>query len=505
VSSKAAPSAPDQRPEPAPDPITAADIRSSRIYVLSRGPLSALTGRLAGVIALVALDIVGLALGVYAALVLRTFIYGKPVLWSLLWREGPAEWLKFLAPICVLVFLQAGLYASRDRRPGPGRVISSLVLVALIVLAFGFGTSYDFTTTGLIPTAVVTTSLTIGLLRAAFGSLSLELLRVAGMRRRVVLAGRGESLRRLQRELGASRGGIAYELVGAVAPSGESGLPLLGTSAAEIPAVLERERPDELILAESDFDERTVLDVVERAHRIGVRVRLAPRTTELLVQKGEYVPGTGVPLFELRPPIVTGLDWAVKRAFDLVAGALLVVVGLPLWLLVAAAIKLESRGPVFYVDRRVGVGEREFGMLKFRTMVADAAAQQARLEQANEASGALFKIRGDPRVTRVGAVLRRFSLDELPQLLNVLRGQMSLVGPRPLPLRDYELLEDWHRARYLVLPGMTGLWQISGRSGLSFDDLVRLDFIYLENWSVWLDISIIVKTIPAVISGRGAY
>ena len=108
-------------------------------------------------------------------------------------------------------------------------------------------------------------------------------------------------------------------------------------------------------------------------------------------------------------------------------------------------------------------------------------------------------------MTRVGAVLRRFSLDELPQLLNVLRGQMSLVGPRPLPLRDYELLEDWHRARYLVLPGMTGLWQISGRSGLSFDDLVRLDFIYLENWSVWLDISIIVKTIPAVISGRGAY
>ena len=133
--------------------------------------------------------------------------------------------------------------------------------------------------------------------------------------------------------------------------------------------------------------------------------------------------------------------------------------------MIAAAIKLDSRGPVFYVDRRVGVGEREFGMLKFRTMVAGAAAQQAELEAENEASGALFKIRDDPRVTRVGRVLRRFSLDELPQLLNVLRGEMSLVGPRPLPLRDYALLEEWHRARYLVLPGMTGLWQISGRSG----------------------------------------
>ena len=176
-----------------------------------------------------------------------------------------------------------------------------------------------------------------------------------------------------------------------------------------------------------------------------------------------------------------------------------------MWLLIAAAIKLGSRGPVFYVDRRVGVGEAEFGMLKFRTMVAGAEEQQAALEAANEASGALFKIRDDPRVTRVGRVLRRVSLDEMPQILNVLRGEMSLVGPRPLPLRDFELLEDWHKARYLVLPGMTGLWQISGRSGLAFDDLVRLDFTYLENWSIWLDVSIIAKTIPAVISGRGAY
>ena len=144
-------------------------------------------------------------------------------------------------------------------------------------------------------------------------------------------------------------------------------------------------------------------------------------------------------------------------------------------------------------------------MLKFRTMVAGAVDLQPELEAENEAEGALFKIREDPRVTRVGRFLRRFSLDEVPQVLNVLKGEMSLVGPRPLPKRDYELLEDWHRRRYGVLPGMTGLWQISGRSGLSFDDLVRLDFTYIENWSLWLDISIIVKTIPAVITRRGAY
>jgi lipopolysaccharide/colanic/teichoic acid biosynthesis glycosyltransferase len=225
----------------------------------------------------------------------------------------------------------------------------------------------------------------------------------------------------------------------------------------------------------------------------------------LLVQRGEYVPGEGAPLFELRPPVLTGWDWAVKRTFDIVVSVLLLVVGLPLWLLITLLVKLTSRGPVLYVDRRVGVGEREFGMLKFRTMVAGAAEEQARLEAANEAGGALFKIRDDPRVTGIGRILRRLSLDEIPQIVNVLRGEMSLVGPRPLPLRDYRLLEDWHRRRYAVLPGMTGLWQISGRSGLTFDDLVRLDFTYIENWSIWLDITIIAKTIPAVIRRRGAY
>ena len=501
------PAPPVRRPEtrsasPLPEP---RDIRSSRLDVISRGWLVDGARRLLSTAALVALDVAGLALGLMAALVLRTLLYGDVVYWSLLWKTGPAEWLPFLAPVTVLVFLRAGLYSVRERRGGSGRVVSSLILVALIVLAFGLGTHYHFSTTGLIPTAVVTCALAIGLLRAAYESITLELLKIAGIKRRVVLVGAGESLRRLQRELAASRGGVGYDLVGAVASAGEPGLPLLGDSLADLPAILDAVRPDELILTEADFDERTVLDIVERAHRRGVRVRLAPNTTELLVHEGEYVPGQGVPLFELRPPVLVGWDWVLKRGFDVCFGALVIVVGLPLWALIALAIKLDSRGPIFFVDRRIGVGEREFGMLKFRTMVADAAEHQHRLEEANEASGALFKIRDDPRVTRVGRLLRRFSLDEMPQLVNVVKGQMSLVGPRPLPLRDYELLEDWHRARYLVLPGMTGLWQISGRSGLSFDDLVRLDFTYLENWSVWSDISIIAKTIPAVISGRGAY
>jgi lipopolysaccharide/colanic/teichoic acid biosynthesis glycosyltransferase len=212
-----------------------------------------------------------------------------------------------------------------------------------------------------------------------------------------------------------------------------------------------------------------------------------------------------VPLFELRPPVFAGADWAVKRTFDVVVSLLVVLLGLPLWLLIAALVKLTSPGPVLYGDLRVGLGEREFRMLKFRTMVAGAEELQSALEDANEATGPIFKIRDDPRVTALGRALRRLSLDEIPNVINVLRGEMSLVGPRPLPVRDFEKLEPWHRKRYFVLPGMTGLWQIARRDDLSFDDLVRLDFYYLENWSLWLDVTILLKTVPAVLARKGAY
>jgi exopolysaccharide biosynthesis polyprenyl glycosylphosphotransferase len=473
----------------------AADLRAGKPHLLTNASLRRALRRLAAIATLAALDAVGLALGLYAALVLRSIVFGEPVFWNLLWDAGPAEWLPFLIPITWLVFWQAGLYAGRERRAGAGRIASSIVLVAAITLAFGWGTDYDFTTSGLIPTACVTSALAIGCLRAAYESLTLELQRLLRVRRRVLLVGETQQLEFLERVLTSQRRMLAYDLVGSFAPGRDGSLE----------ARLEQVRPDEIVLSEGGVDEETVLDLVETAHRNGVRVRIAPKTTELLLQRGEYVPGQGVPLFELQPPVLAGADWAVKKAFDLGVSFVVVLVGLPFWLLIAAAIKLDSRGPVLYRDRRVGVGEREFGMLKFRTMVQGAAEQQAVLEEQNEAGGALFKIRDDPRITRVGRVLRRLSLDELPQVLNVLGGEMSLVGPRPLPLRDYRQLEAWHRKRYNVLPGITGLWQISGRSNLTFDDLVRLDFYYIENWSIWLDISILVKTLPAVLAGRGAY
>ncbi len=483
----------------------AADIRSARPAVFKPWHLRAVLRRFASILVLVLLDMAGLALGLYIALILRAVYRGDhPILWGLPWK-AEEKWLPFLLVVTVLVFWRAGLYASREQRAGVGRVVASLLLVLVITLAFAVGTDYQHGTYGLYPTAFLMTTICIVVFRASYDVVTRDVLRVLGARRRAVLVGEGEHLLDLRRTLGFGRGGIDYEFVGVVTSSPD-GVPhdVLG-DLSELPRVLEERAIDELIVTGSDYEESQLLDMVEHAHRRGVQVRIAPTTTELLVQRAEYVPGQGVPLFELRPPAFAGMDWLVKRSFDLVVSTLILLLGLPLWLVIAVAIKLDSRGPVLYRDRRVGLGEQEFAMLKFRSMLDDAAERQPALEEENEASGALFKIRDDPRVTRVGRLLRRVSLDEMPQVLNVLRGDMSLVGPRPLPVRDFLKLEDWHRKRYLVLPGMTGLWQVSGRIALSFDDLVRLDFYYLENWSVWLDISILAKTVPAVLGGKGAY
>ena len=471
----------------------AKDVRAARPYLLSLTPVRALLRRSASVLALAVLDVAGLALGLYGALALRELYHGRTPLWGLLW-EGPKDWLPFVVLVTLLVFWRAGLYAPRDRRPGLGAVVSSLLIVGAIAVAFGVASGHEFGTYGYTPTAFVLCVVTIGLLRASYDSVTRDLISLARMRRRTVLVGDADQVAELRRTLGRSRNGIEYEFVGDAAPSAEA-----------VAAALARERVDEIVLADSWLEDEEALEIVGEAHRRGVRVRVAPRTTELLRGRAAYVPGQGMPLFELHPPVLAGTDWLVKRWFDLVVASALLVVGLPFWLLIAAAVALDSRGGVLYRSRRVGLREREFEMFKFRTMRVDAEVRQRDLEAANEAAGPLFKIRRDPRVTRVGRLLRRFSLDEVPNILNVLRGEMSLVGPRPLPLRDYELLQDWHRKRSLILPGMTGLWQIAGRSDLSFDELVRLDFYYIERWSLWLDVTILAKTVPAVFAHRGAY
>ncbi|HEX5402746.1 MAG TPA: sugar transferase [Pseudonocardiaceae bacterium] len=232
---------------------------------------------------------------------------------------------------------------------------------------------------------------------------------------------------------------------------------------------------------------------------------VAPVLMEIAGPRVHVTGVLGMPMLRVAAPVFSGGRRMIKELVDRVGAGLLLLVFAPLLLAISVAVAVDSRGPVFYTQRRVGKDGREFTIIKFRTMVRDAHALRAKLVGANEGAGLLFKMRSDPRVTRVGAVLRRWSIDELPQLFNVVAGSMSLVGPRP-PLPDESAKYDSDvRRRLLVKPGVTGLWQVSGRSDLSWDEAVRLDLRYVEDWSLALDAVILWKTLRAVFSGDGAY
>jgi exopolysaccharide biosynthesis polyprenyl glycosylphosphotransferase len=444
------------------------------------------------VLALAAIDLAGVALAIYAGLVTKELVAGRDVYWGLIW-EAESAWLPFVALVLYLVFTSNGLYRRREAQPGGGTVVAGLALTTCVVAAYSIlATDHRFNSYSMFVWAFLLSAILVPLLRASYDATCWTVLRLAGVRRRVVLCGAPTEVDAVDAALHAVGSGAILETVARV------------DRVAELRDVLEIERPDDVVLARPP-DDAELIDLLEACRRLGVRLRVVPTATALLAHQATYVEGRALPLFEVVPPTIQGLDWIVKRAFDIAMSLLLLVLLSPVLLVAALAVRLTSSGPIFYRDRRIGIGERPFDLLKFRSMRDGADREQPELEALNQHDGAIFKIRRDPRVTPVGRVLRRFSIDELPQVWNVVRGDMSLVGPRPLPMRDYALLDDWHRKRYLVLPGITGLWQISGRSNLSFDDMVRLDFYYLEHWSVWMDVAILARTPAVVLSGRGAY
>jgi exopolysaccharide biosynthesis polyprenyl glycosylphosphotransferase len=459
--------------------------------------------KVARVVTLLALDFAGVSLGIFTALILKAAVVG-PLNWDNA-VHGTKDVVSFAYLLTVLLFARSQLYADRPVRPGFTRIVASLFQVTLVALIFALINGEQFQSYYIFYGSLFFAVVYVGALRYGYEVLSGLALRAAGYRRRALLVGSGRHIDDVARALSdASRSPV--DVVGFVSlvQRPDNGLRALGTM-EDLPRVLASERLEEVIIADPDFPQQRVVELVDQCHRRGVTVRVAPSTMEILMHQAEFVPGQTVPLFELKPPVFEGIDFALKRTFDLVVATGLLILLAPLLAALALAVRLSSRGPVIYPSIRPGIGGAPFHCFKFRTMRTDAEQLQADLEEQNEASGALFKIRDDPRLTRVGRMLRRFSLDELPQLVNVLRGEMSLVGPRPLPMRDFERMEEWHKKRYLVLPGLTGLWQVSGRAELDFDDLVRLDFYYLERWSVFLDLTILLKTIPAVISRRGAF
>jgi exopolysaccharide biosynthesis polyprenyl glycosylphosphotransferase len=479
------------------------DVRARRPNLLSALIHARALERSARVISLLAIDFVALLGAILTALTVKELIRGGFTVHGV-WHTA-LDYQAFVFLVTALLFARSGLYAQREARPGLTAIVAGLFWATFVSLLFALVKGLDFNSYYIFYGGLTFGLIWVSGLRWAYERATAIALRALGRRRRVLLVGSGKQIDAVAHAL-VHGNGTQYEPVGYISltPKPDNGLRNLG-SLDDLPALIGQHGIQEVIIADPDFPQDEAFDLVDRCHERGVAVRIAPTTMEIMTREHEFVPGQTVPLFELKPPVFEGADFALKRIFDLVGAVLLVLLLSPVMLVAALAIKLSSRGPVFYRSHRPGIGGKCFPCLKFRTMVAGAEQLQDRLEEHNEVGGALFKMRDDPRVTAVGRLLRRLSLDEVPNVLNVLRGEMSLVGPRPLPLRDYELLESWHRRRYNVLPGVTGLWQIAGRSDLTFDDLVRLDFYYLENWSVWLDVTILFKTPAAVFSQRGAY
>ena len=282
-----------------------------------------------------------------------------------------------------------------------------------------------------------------------------------------------------------------------------AGLPLWG-SIADIASILRKQVIDEVHFAVSRRTLERLDEALTVCDEIGVRARILLNVFGGLRSHVTLEPFEGIPLLTLSTPPHDGVGLLLKRMFDMIVSLMALMAALPVLLIAGLLVKVTSKGPVFFRQKRVGMNGRPFTLYKFRTMVADAEAQRAALESKNEMDGPVFKIKNDPRVTGVGRVLRKLSIDELPQLYNVLRGDMSIVGPRPPIATEVEKYERWQRRRLSMRPGITCIWQVSGRNNVDFRRWMEMDLEYIDNWSLGLDFKIILKTIPAVLFSRGA-
>lgn len=332
---------------------------------------------------------------------------------------------------------------------------------------------------------------------------------------RVVIVGTGRAGQRVMQYL-LGQPQLGYQVVGyvdddppaddwAIATQRRLERPRHLGSSEHIRDIVRRERVDEVIIALPPTEHRQMMDIMSQCRAEDIEFMLVPDLFELAMDRVAIHEVAGVPLISLNPARISGWNLVVKRTIDVVV-SLVVLISLSwLMVLIALAIRLDSSGPILFRQERVGRNGRRFICFKFRTMVRDAELLESALKESTDIDTRLVKHKDDPRRTRVGKILRRTSLDELPNFVNILLGQMSVVGPRPPVPREVAQYDDWHHNRLMVTPGLTGLWQVNGRSDLSFDEMVRLDLYYAEHWSPWLDVKIILRTIPAILTARGAY
>ncbi len=317
---------------------------------------------------------------------------------------------------------------------------------------------------------------------------------------RCLLIGEPSGCRRIKGKLESSPA-VGAEVVGIIGLDPRGGRPASADLEQLRAAVIEK-HVHRVIIAPVSTDSTDTLELVRASKLLGVRVSLLPRMLEVVGSSVEFDDLDGMAMLAIRRFGLTRSSWMVKRSLDLIGSSLGLLATAPFLAAAALAIRLESPGPIFFRQTRVGRDGERFAILKFRTMVADAEERKAELLSLNETDG-FFKMKDDPRITRVGKVLRKTALDELPQLLNVLAGKMSLVGPRPLVVDEDRRVEGMHRNRLHLTPGMTGHWQILGSSRIPMNEMVNIDYLYVANWSLWVDIKILLRTVPFMLARRG--
>ena len=411
--------------------------------------------------------------------------------------------------LCLLGFQLRGTYSlprGSSLTREAGAIIGSTAIAAMVVFALASMVRYPASSrlTFIYAWILAVTLCIVG--RAMVRVLRAQLHRAGVGVERVIVVGNNRQARMVMQML-AQQGHLGYRVLGFVddAVRNDFGrFRALGPT-QNLTTLIPQLGADRVIVALPAAQHSEIMWVLDHCRQDGVSYSLVPDLFELRLSHVNLETVSGIPLLAFDETNIAGWNLFVKRALDVAVSSALLILLSPLFALVAIAIKLDSAGPVFFRQIRLGRGAVPFTCYKFRSMHERAEDEIGRLLDRNEADGPLFKIRADPRLTRVGHWLRRWSIDELPQLMNVARGDMSLVGPRPPIPAEVERYEEWHRRRLEVVPGITGLWQVSGRSELSFDEMVMLDIYYIENWSLGLDLQILVRTGPAVVAGSGAF